>query len=360
MKKVILFIDSLGAGGAQRQLVGLAILLKENNIDVTVCTYFDLDFYKCYLDNFNIPNFVIGKSHNYIKRIINVRSFILSNNPDWVIAYQETPSLIACVVRLFGGKFKLLVSERNTTQKIKFADRVRFLLYQFADSIITNSFSQARFVKSFKPYLKNKVSTIVNFVDTEYFRPPLFKTENSILRIIVAATVSDSKNTIPFIYAISEVSKKGFKNFIVEWYGEVDTNLDRCLECKKLIDQLELGDYFVIKRKTKDILSVYQKADIFCLPSLFEGTPNALAEAMSCGLPVIVSDVCDNNLYVKSNINGFLFNPLCIQSMTQVFIEAISTDYSRLQEYGRNSRKIALESFSKSSFIDSYLNIINL
>ena len=43
--KILLFTDSLGAGGAQRQLVGLAVLLKQQGYEVKVCTYFDIDFF---------------------------------------------------------------------------------------------------------------------------------------------------------------------------------------------------------------------------------------------------------------------------------------------------------------------------
>lgn len=46
MQKIILFTDSLGAGGAQRQLVGLATFLRQVGYSVKVCTYYDLDFYK--------------------------------------------------------------------------------------------------------------------------------------------------------------------------------------------------------------------------------------------------------------------------------------------------------------------------
>ena len=42
--KIILFTDSLGAGGSQRQWVGLAKLLKDNGYNVNVCTYHNIDF----------------------------------------------------------------------------------------------------------------------------------------------------------------------------------------------------------------------------------------------------------------------------------------------------------------------------
>ena len=45
MKKILCFIDSLGAGGAQRQIVGLAVLLKHKGYNVKMVTYYDIPFY---------------------------------------------------------------------------------------------------------------------------------------------------------------------------------------------------------------------------------------------------------------------------------------------------------------------------
>lgn len=57
--KILLFTDSLGAGGAQRQLVGLAVLLKKKGLEVKVCTYYDIDFYQQYLEDNGIVNEII-------------------------------------------------------------------------------------------------------------------------------------------------------------------------------------------------------------------------------------------------------------------------------------------------------------
>lgn len=62
--KILLFTDSLGAGGAQRQLVGLAVLLKQQGYKVKVCTYFDFDFYKQYLDENGVENEIIPNAGN--------------------------------------------------------------------------------------------------------------------------------------------------------------------------------------------------------------------------------------------------------------------------------------------------------
>lgn len=59
---------------------------------------------------------------------------------------------------------------------------------------------------------------------------------------------------------------------------------------------------------TRDILATYyQEADVFVLPSLGEGMAMVIMEAMSCGLPVIVSDKTGGNDAIKNGVEGFEF-----------------------------------------------------
>ena len=68
MKRILLFTDSLGAGGAQRQLVGLSLLLQQKGYNVKVCTYHHLDFYKSFLDDNKIENELIPGAANAKKK----------------------------------------------------------------------------------------------------------------------------------------------------------------------------------------------------------------------------------------------------------------------------------------------------
>ena len=169
MKKIVLFTDSLGAGGAQRQLVGLAIMLKAKGYDVTVATYYDIEFYKKHLDDAGVRNLLMPNAGNTKKRILAVRTFLKKEKPDWVIAYLETPSLLACIAKVTGGKFRLIVSERNTTQTVGMNERVRFFLYRWADAIVPNSYAQENYLTSHYPWMQKKLKTITNFVDLDFF-----------------------------------------------------------------------------------------------------------------------------------------------------------------------------------------------
>ena len=85
MKKIVLFTDCLGAGGAQRQLVGLAIMLKAKGYDMTVATYHNIDFYKNQLDEAGVRNLVIPNGSNKKTRIWAVRTFGAPDKPCGVL-----------------------------------------------------------------------------------------------------------------------------------------------------------------------------------------------------------------------------------------------------------------------------------
>ena len=97
----------------------------------------------------------------------------------------------------------------------------------------------------------------------------------------------------------------------------------------------------------------------FLLPSLFEGFSNSLSEAISCGLPCLVSNVSDNRLMVKDNYNGWLFNPLDTQSISDTIIRFLDTSTEVLNQFSNNSRNLALELFNQKSFISKYLHLIS-
>lgn len=356
MKKIILFTDSLGAGGAQRQLVGLGIMLKNAGYDITVATYYDIDFYRSQLEDAGVRNVLVPKAADSKKRIMAVRSFFKKEQPDWVIAYQETPSFVACVAKILGGKFRLIVSERNTTQHIGRYERVRFFLYRWADAIVPNSYTQGEFLASHYPWMKKKLTTISNFVDLTQFSY-VKKKKRKITEIAVAASIWSSKNTLGFVDAIKILVNRGFK-FHVSWYGKSESNLDYFNLCQQKIVKYDLQSYIELKDKTKQIKQVYQNADFFCLPSFYEGTPNVICEAMSCGCPVICSSVCDNSIYVEEGDNGFLFDPHNPESMAESIGRALLVTDNEYAYLSNQSRNRAERLLSEKTFLDKYIKII--
>jgi glycosyltransferase involved in cell wall biosynthesis len=121
-----------------------------------------------------------------------------------------------------------------------------------------------------------------------------------------------------------------------------------------------LFDCFVFHTPSLSIHEEYRKADVFCLPSLYEGFPNVLCEAMSCGLPVLCSNVCDNGYIVKNKENGLLFDPNNIDDIKSKLVEFYLLPKSVRLNMAKSSRKISIQLFSKDLFLKKYIDILNL
>lgn len=75
---------------------------------------------------------------------------------------------------------------------------------------------------------------------------------------------------------------------------------------KALSSFYDLGDRVLFHGKTSDILSVWANNHILLLPSLNEGTPLALVEAMLCARPVVTTDVGGNTEWIRDGVDGFI------------------------------------------------------
>lgn len=356
-KRIACFTDSLSSGGAQRQLVGLSCLLKKKGYDVDVILYKEVPFYKNILDKEHIKSIVVGDNLNLLKRLYSLYLYFRNNQYDVVIAYQRIPTIISCILNLIFKWRKLIVSERCTTQKITKSDSLRFFLWRYAQCIVPNSYSQAEFIKNNVPHQYHKVATITNFLDTEYFKPLEYKKITDTIHILSVGRISPQKNILNYLRAIKKVVDLGY-HIKVDWYGNTD-NVEYQNKCFSLLKELNLQNIVFFNDAISNIVEQYQTADVFCLPSLYEGYPNVLCEAMSCGLPVLCSDVCDNGLIAEDGRNGFLFDPTNYIDIAEKIIKYINSDAISKKQMGDRSRQIALEKFSAEEFVRKYIDLIN-
>lgn len=359
MKKILCFIDAFSLGGAERQLIGLALFLKQKGYDITLVSYHKENFYEDLLKSNNLQFEILRTEDSQWSKVRSVRRFIKSQGGfDWIIAYKNGPCMIACILKLLGLKAKVIVSERNTTQFLTRRERIKYLLYRFSDYIVPNSFSQAKFISDNAPALKEKIVTITNFTDTERF-VPVVNVASQTFKIMTAGRVAKQKNVLRYLEAISLIKNRGFNQVHFDWYGDVQPGEESYGEqVLSETQRMGLDETISFFPATKDIVGKYQACDVFCLPSIYEGFPNVICEAMSCGKPIVCSNVCDNPLIVEETINGFLFNPDSAEEMAERIIQMYEMPEEQRMEMGRKSREIAERNFSEETFVEQYIKLI--
>lgn len=122
---------------------------------------------------------------------------------------------------------------------------------------------------------------------------------DSILLLSVGE-LSKRKNHEVILYSLSQLSEN--IHYIICGQGQLENYL------LDLARKLEVTSRFHLLGYRTNIPQIMKSCDIFVFPSLQEGLPVALMEAMACGLPCIASDIRGNNDLIKNNINGYLSN----------------------------------------------------
>ncbi len=355
MKSILCITENLGSGGAERQLTGLAVMLKEAGYKVKFVTYIKKQFYEPYLRDNGVDYELIPNGQNKLSRLNSIRKVLNEFSPDAVISFLPSVNLTMCLFKVLGYRFRLIVSERSHTNNLTAKQRLTFGLYRFADYVVANSYSETENIGRLAPSLKPKLRTITNFVDTDKFCPSQNNKEyDDTINILSVGRVIPVKNILNYIRAVKFVVDSGC-NINVTWVGD-NYDKDYYKQCIDLIHNLDLENHFIFKPQTENVVKEYQKADIFCLPSFYEGFPNVICEAMSCGLPIVCSNVCENPYIVENGVNGFLFEPDNIMDIVGK-ISLLMDDGIRLTIGERNILKTKT-CFTREFFINNYINLI--
>lgn len=355
--KILCVIDSLGSGGAQRQLVQLAIGFKEKGHDVSFLIYHNLCFFKYELDLHDI-NVKIIEDTNFLKRIFKMRKYIRNLGVDGVISFLESPSFICELSGFPSRKWRLIVGERSADPRI--FKSIKRLFYRwihiFSDVIIANSYANKKMIKKIVPFLLNKKTHVIyNLLDKNYWVPsktykPL---KNGKIEVVVAASHIHYKNSIGLIEAVQRLSVLEKEKLRINWYGKIGDD-NSFLEAKKLISLYNLDKVIKFHEPSTSMNSIYSQCDAVGLFSLLEGLPNTVCEGMITKKPVIASNVSDVPKLI--NIKEAIFNPNDINEIKDSLSWLIGLEKDDLLKIGKKNRSNALTLFNKDTIINSYLN----
>lgn len=353
--KVLLVTESLGSGGAERQLTALAALMAAEGHYCIVVTWVDKNFYATYLAENNVQHILI-ESKGRFDRVRKLVSVFRNESPDAVISYLPSANETCALASLF-CPVKLIVSERSFTINWGLRRKFTNLLYRRAAYIVANSNNEAENIRHHCAALAHKVVAIPNFVDTQMFKPSAKTFDRSRHKIVGVGRVIPTKNLLNLVKAMAKVKASGF-DFELKWYGDTYDKV-YLKELVSLICREGLAADFMIMGESHDISSAYADADCFVMPSVLEGYPNVLVEAMASGLPVAVSNVCEHPYIVTEGKNGFLFNPESVDEITEAVINLFQLSKDDYERISVNNRTAVIENNSAETFLQHYIQLLD-
>lgn len=212
------------------------------------------------------------------------------------------------------------------------------LLFRNAAFLVANSEGLRNMAKDVFPEFP--IEVIPNGLDTHRFTNGNARAPAEEVRILFVSRLIKRKGLQFLIDAIPEVRKQVNYPFVIKVVGDGPDE-------KALItqtEQLGIGEYFRFYGYVEHgkLPEYYLNADIFVLPSLAEGMPNVVLEAMGSGLPIVATHVPGSEELVKDGENGFVLPPRDSKALAQSLVTLIN-QRTLQEEMGRCSKKIAQE-----------------
>lgn len=298
MKNIALYFYSISSsGGAERMICWLANGLSRCDFKVHLITLDKVGVSSFYSLDDSVSWLKLGVNpglYDKFRRVRGLSNYLKDNHIysliGFVVSADKTVYAAAQLAHV-----KLIVAERNAPSMYdlrysQWQKRIIFTLLRFSDSITTQSPS---FIQSYPSYLRDKIVSIPNPVYPleRHARPDLAANGRFVL-LAVSRLDEFQKSLLCLIDAFYQVSKAHEDWDLVV----VGSGQDEALY-RKRINDYQLDDRIKIFSEEKNVKKYYESSHLFVLPSRWEGFPNALAEALSAGLPAIgfeqANGVCD-------------------------------------------------------------------
>lgn len=311
-RRIAFLISDMSAGGAQRVASILCSGWVAGGADVTLITFEPegtRPFYDLHPDICLKCLGLLGGSGNLLKavpanvrRIRALRGIYRDIRPDVLITFMPESNILGLLSVIgFRKRIPVLVSERSDPRFIP-AQKVwrilRRLTYKRARAVVCQTEGAAAFFS---------------------YHPSCIAIANPLPPPEIYAGESGVEPSGPFIAALGRLGyEKGF-DILIEAFAQVRQEFpayhlmivgegDQRGALEDLVAALGLAGRVHFPGARKQPFSILQKADVFVLPSRFEGFPNALCEAMACGLPVVASEGAVEALsFFRSGFNGLAF-----------------------------------------------------
>jgi len=326
--KIFLVIPTLKQGGAERVMSELANqFAQKDNLKVhLVLLAKSNDFYK--VDDTVIIHRLGFENKSKLNKIFselatfkNLRKLLKTHKPDAVLSFMEKYNSFTILAAAFLG-LQVFVSDRsNPLKKVpQTTETLRKFTYKYATGII----AQTQFAKDvLAAKTKNKNIRVIPNPVKEIQNYPDIAKEKLILNV---GRLVPEKGQKYLIEAFSKINEKADWRVVILGDGPLRSELE------EQVNALGLSNQVLLLGAVNNVDEWLAKASIFVFPSISEGFPNALAEAMSAGLPCVSFDCKTGPRDLIENYkNGILVEEKNVEELANSLQKLIDDPILRLR-----------------------------
>lgn len=353
-------VGALGRGGAELQLLRLSAGMVQRGHRVALIAYdgpspFDDAFRDAGVD-VRAEAGVTGRAH----KVAAVRAWSNRVGVDVVHGILRRASTLTLLARWPARRPAVIATDYSSaTYGPRSLDLYASLAaFALADRVVTEVEVNRASLVRLAPWLRSKSIVIRNGLDVDRFVPDTgpHRRRDATFVFCVVATLSKVKNPLRVVDAVDELLRRGHSDFRVDWFGRdsLAANDDTGARARAAADARGLSGHVAFLGDTDGIERMYQRSDALLHASLHEGFPNAVAEGMACGLPVVVSRVSDLPRVVDEAQNGFVFDETDPRSIADAMERMMKLPEHDRAAMGRRSRELAIDWFRAERFLDDF------
>ena len=237
---------------------------------------------------------------------------------------------------------------------LEFSEKLTYLTYPFLYLAETVYFSKERFYITVSRWMKEQIveqypkidssliSVIHNSVDTERFSPRKGRGPPQRDVILFTGRLIAAKGINYLVEAIPKVLREYPDAFFV-FIGAGNS-----LPYRRRLSEMRISEknftFLGYLKESSDLVDYYKASSVYVAPTLYENLPIRVLEAMACGAPVVVSNVCAIPEAVDNGVNGILIQPGSVDELADA-ISCLLGDPNLRTKMGDNARKTVLEKF---------------
>jgi len=357
--KVIFIITGLAYGGAETQLVNLAIRLKERGWDVRVVSMLPPQAFTEELKEVGIPLTTLNMRRGVAdsRAVFRLVKILREWQPDIVHSHMVHANLLARITRLLVPIPVLICTAHNTYE----GGRHREIFYRFTDFLcdLTTQVSWAgleRYVQV-GAVSERKIRYIPNGIDINRFMP-CQETRNRIrdkldlkdfFVWLAVGRFHVQKDYPNLLHALSRVTGK-FNNMLLLIAGDGPLRPDM----EELTKKLGLDERVRFLGICHNVPELMNAADAFVLSSRWEGFGLVLVEAMACQLPVVATDSGGPREILNGGTLGFLVPPGDSEALAAAMMKMMSLPEAERRAMGRAGRAHIEANYSLERVVDQW------
>jgi len=354
--RIIILTNTLKSGGAEKQSILLAKALKDE-YDILIIVYYGSEFdikLKNLTEEYKLN--VIWLEGSHIMKMISLFRIFRKNMNSAIFSYLATTNFMNAIIGSIAGVPIRIGGIRNAKLSKTKMHIQKLLHNKFLTCSVFNNYRGKEDLCS-KGFDNKKAVVIHNCIEISIppKTPVKLKTNYNIITVGRFVEQKDYFTSINAFAHLLELIKKQKKDTFIKYYiigyGHQENEIRNYISMKNLNNNIK------IVVNPPDISNYYAIADIYLSTSIFEGLSNSIMEALAYSLPVVATDVGDNNFLIKQGETGYLTKTRAIEEIASCLSSIILDDEKRIT-MGMNGYRHLKDHFSAKTFKQNYLDLI--